>query len=52
VDLKVASQARVEISTTTVGVLDDILLSQQVGVGDTDSRCFSVATDDISDYYG
>lgn len=44
VNLKVASQARVEISTTTVGVLNNILLSQQVGMGDTDSWGFPVAT--------
>lgn len=49
VNLKVASQARVEISTATVGVLDDILLPQQVGVGDTDSGGFSVAIESISD---
>lgn len=49
VNLEVASQARVEISTATVGMLDNILLSQQVGVGDTDSRGFSVAIKVISD---
>lgn len=48
VNLKVASQARVEISTATVGVLDYIYLAQQVGVSDTDSRGFSVAVEVIS----
>lgn len=48
VNLKVASQARVEISTATVGVLDYIFLAQQVGVSDTDSRGFSVAVEVIS----
>lgn len=43
VNLEISRESGIKISSTAIGTPDDILLALQVGVGDTNSRSFSVA---------